>query len=111
MRLLLVFSVVIAGVLSNSNSKDYRPMYKQIQEKYGMPVLTSNRQEGRKLFQEFCKYAQFVEEHNKDDASGYKAEVNMFALMVSVCTSLLRSGNSCLMLSRVQNGERTNGGV
>ena len=57
-----------------------RQMYREKKEEYSMNFLRSRADE-KEHFLEFCKFANMVEKHNREDGAEWQAEINQFALM------------------------------
>ena len=57
-----------------------RQMYREKKVEYNMNFLRS-RVDEKEHFLEFCKFANMVEKHNKEDGAEWQAEINQFALM------------------------------
>ena len=62
------------------STKQLRHLYREKKEEYNMNFLRSTVDE-KEHFLEFCKFANMVEQHNREDGAEWQAEINEFALM------------------------------
>ena len=62
------------------STNQLQQMYREKKEEYNMNFLRSTVDE-KEHFLEFCKFANMVEQHNKEDGAEWQAEINQFALM------------------------------
>ena len=62
------------------NTDQLRQMYREKKVQYNMNFLRSTVDE-KEHFLEFCKFANMVEKHNREDGAEWLAEINEFALM------------------------------
>ena len=77
-----------------------RHLYREKKEEYNMNFLRSTVDE-KEHFVEFCKFANMVEKHNKEDGAEWQAEINEFALMTEAERNLYLGLNISSHLVRV----------
>ena len=72
--------LLLIGIAMSYSTDQLRQMYREKKVEYNMNFLRSRADE-KEHFLEFCKFANMVEKHNKEDGAEWQAEINQFALM------------------------------
>ena len=86
------------------NTDQLRQMYREKKVEYNMNFLRSTVDE-KEHFLEFCKFANMVEQHNKEDGAEWQAEINQFALMTEAERNLYLGLNISSYMEEVSTEE------
>jgi C1A family cysteine protease len=108
MKVLIILAMLLGLIQSYKkySLSELRKLYRGKKAEYHMDEIRSSRDE-KEHFNEFCKFANMVKQHNEDDGAEWQGEINMFALMTEAERELYHGLNSSSIQSMGQLEKRS----